>query len=217
MPTRKFEYHDDKSAKFWHVSLKGKTHTVTYGRIGTNGQEKTKSFDSHDKAIADVEKLIRQKTLKGYVEIGSKKRSATTAPRGSAKKNTKKRSPKRTPRIRFEHSWETLKTSNLRRASYPLDIPKEYFEFLKKANGGDPDHNIFHWQHPKKGRQQSYLERLVGIDPLPLTHECRRQAPDVVSATLMYRDELPKLSVVIGWADVGEVLLMFSEGHSLRD
>ena len=68
---RRFEYFDDKSAKFWIVELDGLSHTVTYGRTGTDGQVKTKEFADHAKAQASYEKLIKQKTAKGYVEVTS--------------------------------------------------------------------------------------------------------------------------------------------------
>lgn len=69
MTTREFRYNDSKSDKFWKITLDGATHTVHYGRVGTQGQQKTKEFDSDTKALADSNKLIAQKTKKGYVEI----------------------------------------------------------------------------------------------------------------------------------------------------
>ncbi|MFK8112160.1 MAG: WGR domain-containing protein [Rubripirellula sp.] len=69
-PSRRFEYFDGKSAKFWCIELDGNTHTVTYGRTGTDGQTKAKDFADHDKARKSYDKLITQKTGKGYVEIG---------------------------------------------------------------------------------------------------------------------------------------------------
>lgn len=42
--------------------------TVRYGRIGTNGQTKTKSFADNAVAQAHANKLIGQKTGKGYEE-----------------------------------------------------------------------------------------------------------------------------------------------------
>ena len=59
---------DAKSSKFWHIELADSSHTVTYGRVGTDGQTKTKEFDSAEKAQASYDKLIKQKMSKGYVE-----------------------------------------------------------------------------------------------------------------------------------------------------
>ena len=65
---RLFEYHDGGSDKFWIVELDGTSHTVRYGRQGTDGQTKTKNFASEAEAQKSYEKLIAQKTKKGYVE-----------------------------------------------------------------------------------------------------------------------------------------------------
>ena len=59
-------YQDGKSDKFWRIRLDGVSHTVNYGRAGTDGQTKTKSFDTAAAAKAAAEKLIAQKRNKGY-------------------------------------------------------------------------------------------------------------------------------------------------------
>ena len=69
MSTRRFEYKDEKSNKFWEMTIDGSTHTTRYGRMGTDGQTKTKSFDSIEAAQKDADNLIAQKTKKGYAEI----------------------------------------------------------------------------------------------------------------------------------------------------
>ncbi len=63
-----FEYQDSKSYKFWQVEIEGQTLNVKYGKIGTAGQEKVSSFDSPEKAQKEMQKLIAEKTKKGYVE-----------------------------------------------------------------------------------------------------------------------------------------------------
>ncbi|MBN2295978.1 MAG: WGR domain-containing protein [Pirellulales bacterium] len=65
---RLFEYSDDRSNKFWEITLHGNQHTVRFGRIGTQGQNKTKQFDDSDQARRDCERLIRSKLGKGYQE-----------------------------------------------------------------------------------------------------------------------------------------------------
>ncbi len=64
------EYKDAKSDKFWKIHQQGPTLTVTYGRIGSAGQTKTKELASEDKAIGEAEKLITQKRKKGYKDAG---------------------------------------------------------------------------------------------------------------------------------------------------
>jgi len=68
---RRFTYTDAKSNKFWAIDLQGKSFTVTFGRVGTEGQTQTKTFPSEEKAKAEHDKLIKEKTGKGYVEEGA--------------------------------------------------------------------------------------------------------------------------------------------------
>lgn len=72
MTKRNFEFADGKSHKFWNIELKGKQVITTFGRIGTNGQSSTKDFADPAKAEKEYDKLIKQKTSKGYMEAGDK-------------------------------------------------------------------------------------------------------------------------------------------------
>ena len=67
---RKLIFMDANSSKFWNIVLEGNSHTVNYGRTGTDGQTKTKEFDDAQKAQASFEKLVKQKIGKGYVDAG---------------------------------------------------------------------------------------------------------------------------------------------------
>jgi DNA ligase-1 len=66
---RRFEFVEGGSSKFWEISVGGSEHTVRFGRIGTQGQTKTKSFATEAAAEADAAKLIAEKTKKGYSEV----------------------------------------------------------------------------------------------------------------------------------------------------
>lgn len=65
---RYFEYVEGTSNKFWEVSQAGNTMTTRWGRIGSNGQSKTKAFASEESAANAVAKLIEEKTGEGYAE-----------------------------------------------------------------------------------------------------------------------------------------------------
>ncbi|WP_431287842.1 DUF4132 domain-containing protein [Roseateles chitinivorans] len=67
---RRFELVEGSASKFWEVSRDGAAVTVRFGRIGTNGQEKTKTHASDAAAIKDLDTLVREKTGKGYSEVG---------------------------------------------------------------------------------------------------------------------------------------------------
>ena len=61
---RRFEFVGGSSAKFWEISVSGNDVKVRYGRIGTSGQELTKSFADAEKAQRHANKLIAEKTGK---------------------------------------------------------------------------------------------------------------------------------------------------------
>jgi predicted DNA-binding WGR domain protein len=54
--------------KYWEITQVGKNVTVRFGKIGADGQLKVKEFDTKEEAEAEVAKLIKEKTKKGYVE-----------------------------------------------------------------------------------------------------------------------------------------------------
>ncbi len=69
---RTFQFSDAKSHKFWTIDVQGSSFTVTYGKVGTAGQTQTKAFPSAEKAQAEADKLVREKTGKGYRETTPK-------------------------------------------------------------------------------------------------------------------------------------------------
>jgi len=66
---RRFEMVEGNASKFWEVRCSDCELTVKFGRIGTAGQTKTKEFDDPAEARAERDKLIREKTKKGYEEV----------------------------------------------------------------------------------------------------------------------------------------------------
>jgi DNA ligase-1 len=68
-PSRRFELVDGASSKFWEVSVQGCEMRVTFGRLGSGGQGKTKAFVDPQTAARESEKLIAEKTGKGYREV----------------------------------------------------------------------------------------------------------------------------------------------------
>jgi predicted DNA-binding WGR domain protein/Leucine-rich repeat (LRR) protein len=84
------EYKDEKSAKFWKIEVNNNTHTVTYGKIGTDGKGKTKTFETPELATKDAEKLIKSKTKKGYQKVGE-------APQNSSSEENKALKTDKTP------------------------------------------------------------------------------------------------------------------------
>ena len=67
---QRYEFDDGTSSKFWQVEQVGAELHVSWGKIGTAGQSQVKSFDDAAKATAARDKLIAEKTKKGYVAEG---------------------------------------------------------------------------------------------------------------------------------------------------
>lgn len=68
-PPRRFEFVGGNSSKFWEVRVEGRDVYVAYGRIGSTGQTSFKSLQTAEAATSHAEKLVREKTAKGYVEV----------------------------------------------------------------------------------------------------------------------------------------------------
>ena len=65
---RYFEFIEGSSAKFWEIRVDGTSFFTRYGKIGTDGQMTQKDYDSPERTQAEAEKLISEKTRKGYAE-----------------------------------------------------------------------------------------------------------------------------------------------------
>jgi DNA ligase-1 len=66
--TRRFEFCQGNSNKFWVGQLQGNGVFVRFGRIGTSGQTNVKAFASETEAAQHLEKVIAEKLKKGYRE-----------------------------------------------------------------------------------------------------------------------------------------------------
>jgi predicted DNA-binding WGR domain protein len=66
---RYFEFSGGTSHKFWEITVNGSQHTVRFGRIGSAGQQRMKSFADAALAERDAQRLIGEKLAKGYVEV----------------------------------------------------------------------------------------------------------------------------------------------------
>jgi predicted DNA-binding WGR domain protein/Leucine-rich repeat (LRR) protein len=76
---RLFEFRDGSSAKFWEITLEGSTVITRYGKIGSVGNNAHKSFADEDAAKKEFEKLVKEKTKKGYLEPGVTNAAATSS------------------------------------------------------------------------------------------------------------------------------------------
>ncbi len=65
--TNNFIYQDNSSHKFWNIDINGTEMTVTFGKVGTQGQSQVKSFATEEECRKAAEKLIAEKMKKGYI------------------------------------------------------------------------------------------------------------------------------------------------------
>jgi Leucine-rich repeat (LRR) protein/predicted DNA-binding WGR domain protein len=66
---RYFELQEGTSSKFWKISLDGNAITTQHGKIGTAGKATQKEFKDPAKAQLEYDKLVKEKTGKGYQEV----------------------------------------------------------------------------------------------------------------------------------------------------
>ncbi len=85
----RYEFKEGSSSKFWEIEMSGTEVTTRWGKIGTDGQEKTKDFGTEEKAQKEHDKLVAEKTKKGYALGGG----GNGAPAPKAKK--KEAAPKK--------------------------------------------------------------------------------------------------------------------------
>jgi predicted DNA-binding WGR domain protein len=88
MSRREFQYREGTSHKFWAITVEGKGFTVQFGKVGTAGQTQTKEFASDAEARTAADKLIAEKTKKGYAEVGAAT-AAAAAPAPAAPRPAK--------------------------------------------------------------------------------------------------------------------------------
>jgi uncharacterized protein (TIGR02996 family) len=65
----RFEFKEGTSSKFWEITLADDVLTTRWGRIGTEGQEKTQTFDGSYEARSAYRKQILEKEKKGYTRV----------------------------------------------------------------------------------------------------------------------------------------------------
>lgn len=85
MGTARYEYTEGSSSKFWQIELAGTSFTTTHGKIGSTGQTLLKEWPDAATAKKEHDKLVAQKTKKGYVLVGAAPKAAKAAKAPAAK------------------------------------------------------------------------------------------------------------------------------------
>ncbi len=139
-----FELSDDKSSKFWEITTQGAELTTRWGRIGTDGQSKTKTFQTVEETLAAAQKMIAGKIKKGYTEISAEVNTGSTAKVVSELTTSPNESETDTPTKQSE-SWERVFIRDVK-ADSPEDIGEAMryarppFESDSGGGGTGPPH-----------------------------------------------------------------------------
>jgi predicted DNA-binding WGR domain protein len=94
---RRFEFVEGTSAKFWMAEVQGHTFIVVFGRLGTEGQRKEKSFPDEAGARREYERKVAEKLREGYHEVTREAPVVPKGPKGAAAASPKLSLP---PRVR---------------------------------------------------------------------------------------------------------------------
>ncbi|QEG41467.1 WGR and DUF4132 domain-containing protein [Roseimaritima ulvae] len=109
MPSRHLVLSAGTSNKFWNITRDGTSHTVNYGRVGTDGQTKTKQFDDAAACQKSYEQLIEQKLKKGYSDAGKSTSPSTRTAKKAVKKTAKKAVKKTLPKTATKKATKPVK------------------------------------------------------------------------------------------------------------
>ncbi|MGA4508078.1 DUF4132 domain-containing protein [Propionibacteriaceae bacterium G1746] len=91
---RRLSLTEGTSDKFWYIDAAGTDVTVRYGRRGTDGTTKTKTYPSPDEALRDAEKQVSAKLKKGYSDEAGAADGALTPVQPSAATPTPAAAPR---------------------------------------------------------------------------------------------------------------------------
>ena len=129
---RRYELAESSSSKFWEAGTEGSVLTVRFGRIGSAGQSKSKDFPDAEAARRECERLVREKTAKGYRLVEGADPQALQAPSPSNEPaNDTGTTPPATPRSEKLFAGTPLPTRT--RPGPPLSAADEWSAFAERV------------------------------------------------------------------------------------
>lgn len=127
---RRFEFIEGTTSKFWEIEQSGNSFTTWWGKIGSDAQSKTKTFSSEAEAKLEYDKIVNEKTRKGYVEIGSSSAppsvSSTRPTSVAAVKSAVSSAPQEVPK-----SVAVMERPTSPKLS-PAELEQQFRKFLKE-------------------------------------------------------------------------------------
>jgi predicted DNA-binding WGR domain protein/cell wall assembly regulator SMI1 len=161
--SRSLEFHEGSSNKFWTIKLDGSKHIIEFGRVGTKGQQQSKSFDSPGAAREAFDKLVAEKLKKGYHDVGAA--LAVPEPASAAAENTAIRDVlKKLEAFLKETDPDMLK------ALRPPATPKQLEKLSKAVFNSKPVPadlaEWFGWHNGQKGSGELLNDRTFGLESI---------------------------------------------------
>jgi predicted DNA-binding WGR domain protein len=191
---RRFEYEDATSAKFWEVWVDGADLTTKWGRIGTDGQSKTKTFTDPAAAAKEMEKLIASKTKEGYEEPGQASGKSEVYPGDHAKKFGGKRVVEWKPEGGEDDEEGSRRKKKIDFAKFAISIGLGYEQLDEGAVWTD----VF-----SQFLEQDGIDQVTSFIVGPWTFEGDDNA-SIIEALVAARTKLPNLDALLIGDIVGE-------------
>ena len=116
MGKRRLEFTSGSGGKFWEAEVVGRDLVLRWGKLGTEGQTKTKAFKDPNAARSELDKVAASKLKKGYAEARSR---ATSRSKGApAKKAPAKKAPaKKAPAKKASAKQASAKQASAKQVS----------------------------------------------------------------------------------------------------
>lgn len=178
---RRFEYVGGTSAKFWEIERDGTEVTVRFGRLGTDGQTRTKDLGTEAAATAHVDGAVAEKLDKGYVEAGAPAQEpAPAAPETAAAEESG--APAAAPAAAAEETGasEAAPAPAAAPDTEPLSLPDETTFSLPAAWARQAE--------PFRGRRPAQP-----VDPIPSPPELAARLDKQVETALRHANSDPAL------------------------
>ena len=199
----RYEFQEGTSSKFWEIDLQGKSFTTKFGKIGSNGQTKLKEHATEAAAKAEYEKLIAEKTKKGYALVGGKANGTRAAAKPANADKPAKAAASKSSGQYFEFKdggsskfWEITLDGKSHRVRFgKIGTPGQTSEKSFKSPGeARADHDKLVTEKTKKGYKLVRGEAPAGPTVIHARNEKLEAAiaadPDSPDAYLVYADWL---------------------------
>jgi predicted DNA-binding WGR domain protein len=199
MAKKYFEYIDAKSSKFWEITTSSKKLTICYGKIGTDGLTTLKEFATPAEAKERAEKLILEKTKKGYAEVSIGKITSKDNKQPDSKKNKEIKVYIDHNKTAYADCIKWISRKNINKCTPFLDIIRcelnsSEYSFLEFSKNDFFDPNIYNFDAILGDEKNEYylcytLDFKVNLDNYHNFKKALKYSKNYVEIVLGFKDE----------------------------